>query len=903
MSEHDEILKKFTPQAQQVLALARKEARNMGNETLGTEHLLLGLIQLGRGVAVAILRKMGLNLDLVRREIELNGKGPSQDLKEAGDMPISPRVRRVYALADKEARALNYNFIGTEHLLLALMSESQCRAAKIMYALGVDVEQVRQEIMRQLDPNYLPPPPLSDDGSPPSDSRADSPEARQGGDDQSNSRETPSATAPAERMPALKTFGRNLSDLAAAGRLDPVIGRLQEIERVIQILCRRTKNNPVLIGEAGVGKTAIVEGLAQAIHDQRVPELLRNRIVIALDMTLLVAGTKYRGQFEERLKAVMEEIRQSGRVILFLDELHIIVGAGGAEGAMDAANILKPALSRGEIQCVGATTLNEYRKNIEKDTALERRFQTVMVHPPSSADTVAILRGLAPRYEEFHHVKYSDEALTGAVTLSERYVPARYLPDKAIDVIDEAGARIHLAESSRPQAITDLEDELAEVNRQKVDAVKNQLFEAAASLRDREQSLKREIADAQAAWKKEREQVVHVITGDEIRTVVASMTGIPLARMEEGETERLLNMEDEISRQVIGQPDAIRTISRALRRSRAELKDPRRPIGSFIFLGPTGVGKTFLAKALAEFMFGDPEALIRLDMSEYMEKFNVSRLVGSPPGYVGYDEGGQLTERVRRRPYSVVLFDEIEKAHPDVSNMLLQILEEGQLTDSLGNQVNFRNTIVVMTSNLGAEQLGKPMSLGFSAGGEIMSDDDYAKMCERLQESAKKHFRPEFLNRVDEIVVFRQLGPDELAQIIHLELDKISERLRAKGGVLRLTDAAEKLLLERGYKPEFGARQLRRTVEQMLEDPLAEELLRHPPPPSFLAKADVNEAGDAIVIAITASAASSTKAQDAAACSDDDDQVDPLLPPTEPKVSLTTTSPATVRNNRKRKGD
>ncbi|HPY89782.1 MAG TPA: ATP-dependent Clp protease ATP-binding subunit, partial [Lentisphaeria bacterium] len=511
---------------------------------------------------------------------------------------------------------------------------------------------------------------------------------------------------------------------------------------------------------------------------------------------------------------------------------------------------------------------------------------------------------LAPRYEEFHHVKYSDEALTGAVTLSERYVPARYLPDKAIDVIDEAGARIHLAESSRPQAITDLEDELAEVNRQKVDAVKNQLFEAAASLRDREQSLKREIADAQAAWKKEREQVVHVITGDEIRTVVASMTGIPLARMEEGETERLLNMEDEISRQVIGQPDAIRTISRALRRSRAELKDPRRPIGSFIFLGPTGVGKTFLAKALAEFMFGDPEALIRLDMSEYMEKFNVSRLVGSPPGYVGYDEGGQLTERVRRRPYSVVLFDEIEKAHPDVSNMLLQILEEGQLTDSLGNQVNFRNTIVVMTSNLGAEQLGKPMSLGFSAGGEIMSDDDYAKMCERLQESAKKHFRPEFLNRVDEIVVFRQLGPDELAQIIHLELDKISERLRAKGGVLRLTDAAEKLLLERGYKPEFGARQLRRTVEQMLEDPLAEELLRHPPPPSFLAKADVNEAGDAIVIAITASAASSTKAQDAAACSDDDDQVDPLLPPPEPKVSLTTTtSPATVRNNRKRKGD
>ena len=903
MSEYDEILKKFTPQAQQVLALARKEARNMGSDTLGTEHILLGLIQLGRGVAVAILRKMCLNLDLVRREIELNGKGPSQDLKEAGDLPISPRVRRVYALADKEAKALNYNFIGTEHLLLALMSESQCQAAKIMHALGVDIDTVRQEIMRQLDPNFLPPPPLSDDdsGSGPSDGRSEALQARQGDGDLSNSREMQSASTSVERMPALKTFGRNLSELAAAGRLDPVIGRHQEIERVIQILCRRTKNNPVLIGEAGVGKTAIVEGLAQAIHDQKVPELLRNRIVIALDMTLLVAGTKYRGQFEERLKAVMEEIRQSGRVILFLDELHIIVGAGGAEGAMDAANILKPTLARGEIQCVGATTLNEYRKNIEKDTALERRFQTVMVHPPSSADTIAILRGLAPRYEEFHHVEYSDEALTSAVTLSERYVPARYLPDKAIDVIDEAGARIHLAETSRPQAITDLEDELAEVNRQKVDAVKNQLFEVAAGLRDQEQSLKQKIAEAQAAWEKEREQVVHIITGDEIRTVVASMTGIPLARMEEGETERLLNMENEISKQVIGQPEAIRTISRALRRSRAELKDPRRPIGSFIFLGPTGVGKTYLAKALAEFMFGDPEALIRLDMSEYMEKFNVSRLVGSPPGYVGYDEGGQLTERVRRRPYSVVLFDEIEKAHPDVSNMLLQILEEGQLTDSLGNQINFRNTIVVMTSNLGAEQLGKPMSLGFGAGDDVMSDGDYAKMSERLHESAKKHFRPEFLNRVDEIVVFRQLGPAELAQIIHLEIDKISERLRVKGGTLRLTDDAEKLLLERGYKPEFGARQLRRTVEQMLEDPLAEELLRHPPSTSFLAEADVNKAGDAIVITITATAPSA-KAKDATA-HDDDDLIDPLLPPPEPKVTLTTTSPATVRNNRKRKGD
>ncbi len=917
MSEYDEILKKFTPQAQQVLAMARKEARNLGNDTLGTEHLLLGLIQLGRGVAVAVLRKMGLNLDLVRREIEMNGRGPNQDLKEAGDMPISPRVRRVYALAEKEARALNYNFIGTEHLLLALMSEPQCQAAKIMHELGVDIDKVRQEIMSQLDPNYLPPPPLSEDESAPPPENADQePDPRRPGDGEPAREAAPgNGTPPAERMPALKTFGRNLSELAAAGRLDPVIGRHQEIERVIQILCRRTKNNPVLIGEAGVGKTAIVEGLAQAIHDQTVPELLRNRIVIALDMTLLVAGTKYRGQFEERLKAVMEEIRQSGRIILFLDELHIIVGAGGAEGAMDAANILKPALSRGEVQCVGATTLNEYRKNIEKDTALERRFQSVMVHPPSPEDAITILRGLAPRYEEFHHVKYDDEALNGAVNLSERYIPARYLPDKAIDVIDEAGARMHLADTKRPQNIAELEDELARITRQKVDAVQKQLFEEAAALRDQEKKLKDKIEAAQAAWQQEREQVVHVITGEEIRSVVASMTGIPLTRMAEGETERLLNMEKEICRQVVGQPEAVRTISRALRRSRAELKDPRRPIGSFIFLGPTGVGKTFLAKALAEFMFGDPEALIRLDMSEYMEKFNVSRLVGSPPGYVGYDEGGQLTERVRRRPYAVILFDEIEKAHPDVSNMLLQILEEGQLTDSLGHQISFRNTIVVMTSNLGAEQLGKPMSLGFGGGGEVMSDNDYAKMCDRLQESAKKHFRPEFLNRVDEIVIFRQLGREELSQIIGLEIGKISARLRLKGGTLRLTPAAEKLLLERGFKPEFGARQLRRTVEQMVEDPLAEQLLRQPMPPSFLAEADLNSAGDALAITIrprpekddadtkdTARTARQGKNDDNEN-DDDDDGTEPLLPPPDPKTTLTTTSPATARTARKRKND
>ncbi|MBR5837835.1 MAG: ATP-dependent Clp protease ATP-binding subunit, partial [Victivallales bacterium] len=639
-----------------------------------------------------------------------------------------------------------------------------------------------------------------------------------------------------DKYPALKNFGRNLSDLAKEHKLDPVIGRDKEIERVIQIICRRTKNNPVLLGEAGVGKTAIVEGLAMAIHNKQVPENLFDHQVIALDLTLLVAGTKYRGQFEERLKAVMDELRRSKKIILFLDELHTIVGAGGAEGAMDASNILKPALARGEIQCIGATTLNEYKKSIEKDAALERRFQSVIVQPPSKDETIQILKGLAPKYEEHHHVHYSDDALREAVLLSDRYITARYLPDKAIDVIDEAGSRIRLKNLVAPPDLHELEEKLSDIYAQKSKAIEKQYYEQAAELRRMEIAVRSQIDTLRAEWQGKRDASVMTITVEDIRDVISSMTGIPLSRVQEAETEKLIRMEEELCKVVIGQEQAVKTISRALRRSRAELKDPRRPIGSFFFLGPTGVGKTYLAKCLAEFMFGDPDALIRIDMSEYMEKYNVSRMIGSSPGYVGYEEGGQLTERVRRRPYSVVLFDELEKAHPDVSNILLQILEEGQLTDGLGHTINFRNTIIVMTSNVGATQLSKPLSLGFKAPNQT-SDDDYEKMRERLEEAAKKQFRPEFINRLDNLVVFRELGRDDIRKIIDCEIDKIAERLKAKGGKLDLPAEAVDFLIEQGFKPESGARQLRRVVERYIEDPLAEEILAQTPPPSFIAKA------------------------------------------------------------------
>src|SRR6201987_389971 len=675
----EEAMNNLTPRAQQVLALARKEADRFNHNFVGTEHLLLGLIKLGQGIAVNVLQKLGLDLDTVRMEVEKQvGTGPDQ--KMIGNIPYTPRVKKVLALAAKEARALNHTYVGTEHILLGLLREGDGVAARVLKNLDVDIEQTRQEILKELDPTFA----TQEEGSA---EASDKPAPEKKGE---------------IKTPALKAFGRDLTEIARKGEMDPVIGRKNEIERVIQILCRRTKNNPVLLGEAGVGKTAIVEGLAQEIAQGNVPELLREKRVITLDLALMVAGTKYRGQFEERIKAVMDEIRRAKNVILFIDELHTIVGAGSAEGTMDASNIIKPPLSRGELQCIGATTLNEYRKYIEKDAALERRFQTVKVEAPSLEEAVQILKGLRPKYEAHHKAKLTDEALEAAVRLSDRYITGRFLPDKAIDVMDEAGARARINPIPRPPNVKEIEQTIETIRAQKEEAIKAQDFEKAAALRDSELHTKDKLERILNGWREQRDEREVIVTGDDIMHIVSKWTGVPLNRMEQKEAQKLLNMEEELKQQVIGQDEAVIAISRALRRSRADLKDPRRPIGSFTFLGPTGVGKTFLARSLAEFMFGDADALIQIDMSEYMEKFTASRLIGSPPGYVGYEEGGQLSEAVRRRPYSVVLFDEIEKAHPDVMHLLLQILEEGKITDSLGQKIDFRNTIIIMTSNVGA---------------------------------------------------------------------------------------------------------------------------------------------------------------------------------------------------------
>ena len=708
----------FTPRAQQVLALARKEADRFNHNYVGTEHLLLGLIKLGQGVAVSVLERMGLDLESVRMEVEKQvGTGPDQ--KVSGNIPYTPRVKKVLALANKEAKTLNHSYVGTEHILLGLLREGEGVAARVLQTLDVDIQRTRNEILSEIDPNFSP---------------EESDEEFEGFEDEEEPLETGSEGK--AKTPALRAFGRDLTKLARDGELDPVIGRENEIERVIQILCRRTKNNPVLVGEAGVGKTAIVEGLAQEIGMGNVPEILREKRVVTLDLALMVAGTKYRGQFEERIKAVMDEIRKVKNVILFIDELHTIVGAGSAEGAMDASNIIKPALSRGELQCVGATTLNEYRKYIEKDAALERRFQQVKVEEPSVEDTIAILRGLKDKYEQHHKVSYSPEAIESSVRLTSRYLTGRFLPDKAIDVLDESGARARIGTLTRPPEIKALEGKIEVINKEKVTAINSQDFEKAAALRDTEKQTKKELEDLIASWRSESEEKVVDVEEDDIMAVVSKWTGVPLQRMEEKETEKLLQMENKLKEHVIGQDTAVVAISKALRRSRADLKDPRRPIGSFLFLGPTGVGKTYLARNLAEFMFGDAEALIQIDMSEYMEKFTSSRLIGSPPGYVGYEEGGQLSESVRRRPYSVVLFDEIEKAHPDVMNLLLQILEEGMITDSFGRKVDFRNTIIIMTSNVGAQTIKRQTSLGFGA----MSEDnaDFEGMKEKIMEEAKK---------------------------------------------------------------------------------------------------------------------------------------------------------------------
>lgn len=794
----------FTPRAQQVLQLARKEADRFNHGYVGTEHLLLGLIALGQGVAVNVLQRMGVDLQTVRMQVE-KAVGVGPETKTVGNVPFTPRVKKVLALASQEARAMNHAYVGTEHILLGLLREGEGVAAQILKNLNVDLERVRIAVLKELDPNYEP----SEEsffGGP-----AEAPEGKP-------------VTGPKDsKTPALATFGRDLTDLAAKGELDPVIGRQMEIERVIQILCRRTKNNPVLLGEAGVGKTAIVEGLAQAIVRGDVPEILRDRRVVTLDLALMVAGTKYRGQFEERIKAVMDEIKRAKNVILFIDELHSIVGAGSAEGAMDASNIIKPALSRGELQCIGATTLAEYRKSIEKDAALERRFQTVIVREPTIEETIEILKGLRPRYEAHHHARITDEALHEAAVLSARYLMDRHLPDKAIDLVDEAGARARIAAMTRPPEIKEMEKKLEYVRQKKETAIQNQRFEEAATYRDEEQKIREQIEQKLTDWRKTQDQVVVTVTAEDIMHIVSKWTGVPVTRMEEVEMQRLLRMEEEIGKIVIGQPEAVSAISKALRRSRADLKDPRRPIGSFILLGPTGVGKTLLAKALAEFMFDNPDALIQIDMSEYMEKFSVSRLVGSPPGYVGYEEGGQLTEKVRRRPYSVVLFDEVEKAHPDVMHILLQILEEGKLTDSLGRTVDFRNTIVLMTSNLGAEFIRKGGSLGFGKGEETL---DYETLRKQMLDEAKRIFRPELLNRVEAVVVFRQLTRNDVEKILDLEVAKIAERLAHKHIELHLSPSARDFLISKGFDPQYGARPMRRAVERYLEDPLAEEILK-----------------------------------------------------------------------------
>jgi ATP-dependent Clp protease ATP-binding subunit ClpC len=798
----DEAMSNFTPRAQQVLALARKEADRFNHNFLGTEHLLLGLIKLGQGVAVNVLQKMGLDLETVRMEVEKQvGAGPDQ--KMIGNIPYTPRVKKVIALAQKEAKNLNHTYVGTEHLLLGLLREGDGVAAKVLRNLDVDIEQCRQEILKELDPNFA-----AQEEQQPAGEQPDKPAADKKGE---------------VKTPALKAFGRDLTEIARKGDMDPVIGRKNEIERVIQILCRRTKNNPVLLGEAGVGKTAIVEGLAQEIAKGNVPEILLNKRVITLDLALMVAGTKYRGQFEERIKAVMDEIRRAKNIILFIDELHTIVGAGSAEGTMDASNIIKPALSRGEMQCVGATTLTEYRKYIEKDAALERRFQSVKVEAPSIEDAIEILKGLRHKYEEHHKAEFTDKAIEASVKLSDRYITDRFLPDKAIDAMDEAGSRARITTMTRPPAVKAVEVEIEEIKTKKERAIKNQDFEGAAAMRDKEKQAKEKMETLLREWRAKGEEKRIVVDEEDILHVVSKWTGIPLQRMGQGEMQRLMTVETEMEKVVIGQREGVTALCKALRRSRADLKDPRRPIGTFLLLGPTGVGKTLLAKTLAEQMFGDTKSLIQLDMSEYMEKFNVSRLVGSPPGYVGYEEGGQLTEKVRRNPYSVVLFDEIEKAHPDVWNMLLQILEEGKLTDSLGRIVNFRNTIILMTSNVGSDTIRRQSTLGFSP---ITDESTYEKMRERVLEEAKKTFRPEFLNRLDDLIVFRSFTKPDLIQILTLEVNKVIERLRHKSLHLELDDKAKDFLVEKGYDPQYGARPMRRAVEKFFEDPLAEEILK-----------------------------------------------------------------------------
>ena len=799
------MFERFTDRARKVMALANQEAQRFNHDYIGTEHILLGLVKEGSGVGANVLKNLGVDLRKVRLEVEkLVKSGP--EMVTMGKLPQTPRAKRVIEYAIEEARNLNHNYVGTEHLLLGLLREQDGVAAQVLQNLGLKLEDVREEVLNLLGAGV-------------------EPEETSGGGGNGGQGEGGGGgkRAAKSRTPALDSFGRDLTELAREGKLDPVIGRSKEIERVITVLCRRMKNNPVLLGEAGVGKTAIVEGLAQRIVTHQVPEILHNRRIVVLDLAMMVAGTKYRGQFEERIKAVMNEVRKARNVVLFIDELHTLVGAGGAEGAIDASNVLKPALSRGEIQCIGATTFDEFRKYIEKDAALARRFQPIHVNEPTPEDALEILKGLRDRYEAHHRVQITDGALRSAVELSNRYITGRVLPDKAIDVIDEAGARIRIKSMTVPPDLADLEREIERLLAEKDESVKAADYERAAELRDKVETLRMKKESVQKDWKDRAREVDGVVDDNIIAEVVAVMTGIPLKRLEKEEAQRLLELEGELRKKVISQNEAISAVSRSVRRSRSGLKDPNRPMGSFIFLGPSGVGKTHLAKTLAQFLFGDDEALITMDMSEYMEKHNVSRLIGAPPGYVGYEEGGQLTERVRRRPYCVVLLDEIEKAHPDVFNMLLQIMEEGRLTDSFGRHVDFKNVIMIMTSNVGADRITNQETFGFTK-----RDDEvgYEKMKQVLMGELERHFRPEFINRLDEVVVFHKLTHPDLVRILDLELEKVNKRLKEHGLAMHLDEDARELVLAKGTDEKFGARPLRRTISSLIEDPLSEELLR-----------------------------------------------------------------------------
>jgi ATP-dependent Clp protease ATP-binding subunit ClpC len=779
------MFKRFTERARRVIILAREEAERHHHEYLGTEHILLGMLKDGGGIAITVLQKAGLSIDQIRMEVERHLPRNANALI-VGEIPFTPKAKKVLEYGVEEARLMGHNYIGTEHLLLGLLKEKEGIAAKVLNALGIRLVETREKILNLL-------------------------------------QEPATKTKEKSKTPALDEFGRDLTELAQSGKLDPVIGRENEIERVVQILSRRTKNNPVLIGEPGVGKTAIVEGLAQRIINREVPQLLFDRRVVALDLGALVAGTKYRGQFEARMKAIMKEIVQAENVMIFIDELHTLVGAGAAEGSVDASNMLKPALSRGEIQCIGATTLDEYRKYIEKNGALERRFQPIMVDPPSVEESIEILKGLRDRYEAHHHLRIPDASIEQAVKLSARYVTERFLPDKAIDVMDEAGARVRLRRITPPPMVRDLQRKINEIVRLKKEKIENQEFEKAVELRDQEEDIRRQIDTLKQEWEDTHDEREIVVTEEDMAYVVSRMTGIPLSKIEEAESQRLLNMEEELHKRVVGQEEAIAVVTRAIRRSRAGLKDPRRPVGTFIFLGPTGVGKTELARALAEFLFGNESALIRVDMSEYMERFNVSRLTGAPPGYIGYDEGGQLTEQVRRKPYSVVLLDEIEKAHPDIYHVLLQVMDDGHLTDSYGRKVDFKNVVLIMTSNLSARAIEKNTAIGFQKDTEEVT---FSKMKESVMNELKKTFNPEFLNRIDEAVMFHTLNMEHIKQIVDIMLLRLNQQMSERGITLEIDDNAKEWLATQGYDPSYGARPLRRAIQRHIEDPLSEEVLR-----------------------------------------------------------------------------